>query len=75
MAEEVSRRAVIGGMLASATVVNAEAAEDPYVRVRRDAERLAASMQAIHGGVWGVCVDHGTEFVLIKPRSTQDLRV
>lgn len=61
----VSRRAVLGGVLASASVVNVEAGEGPVERVRKDAERLAASMQAIHGGEWKIRIDHHACLVIV----------
>lgn len=66
MAEEITRRSVIGGMLASAAAVNAEAGEDLFETVRRDAERLAASMQALHGGKWAFRVSHETGYASVS---------
>jgi hypothetical protein len=55
----VRRRSVLAGLLAATALkpAAAEAKMDPYERVDRDAKALAASMAALHGGEWQVCVN------------------
>lgn len=60
-------RGIIAGMLALPAIGQAKAELDPLERVRRDADALAASMAAIHGGEWRACINHSTEFIFIKP--------
>ncbi|WP_353641354.1 hypothetical protein [Mesorhizobium sp. WSM2239] len=65
----VRRRSVLVALLAATALkpTLAEATMDPYERISRDAKALAASMAALHGGEWQVCVNHDAEFALIRP--------
>jgi hypothetical protein len=65
----VRRRSVLAALLAATAFkpTSAEATMDPYERINRDAQALAASMAALHGGDWQVCVNHEAEFALIRP--------
>ena len=45
------------------------AAPSPLDVARRSADLLAAQMQELHGGVWFAHIDHGTGFILIRPKS------
>ncbi len=40
---------------------------DLYEEISRNAEALAASMQALHGGSWMVTVDHEVGLVAVAP--------
>jgi hypothetical protein len=64
----VTRRSIFAGLFAGAVIgpVAAEAAVDPYERVRQDAEALAASMKAMHGGEWTVRVSHERRYVAVS---------
>ncbi|TPI15757.1 hypothetical protein FJW06_05375 [Mesorhizobium sp. B4-1-3] len=35
-------------------------------RLQRDADSIAVSMTALHGGKWVVKINHGCHFVLVK---------
>lgn len=65
----VSRRALVAGLLALPAIAPAQAAIDPYERVKRDADALAASMQALHGGTWGIRINHDRAYAAV----TRDL--
>jgi hypothetical protein len=64
----VSRRSVVAGLFAGAVIIPAvaESAVDPYERVRLDAEALAASMKALHGGEWSVRANHDRCYVAVS---------
>ncbi|PBC00777.1 hypothetical protein [Mesorhizobium sp. WSM3860] len=40
---------------------------DAYERVRRTADDLAASMQAVHGGSWSIVIDHKALVAAVSP--------
>jgi hypothetical protein len=60
----LARRSILGGALAtSAAVLPIAVAADP---AKDAADKLLAAMQARHGGVWSVHIDHHSGFVLIR---------
>ncbi|MHC2298204.1 hypothetical protein [Rhizobium mongolense] len=68
----INRRQALGA-LASAVVVAPVAARivhtteaDPADRVRIDAEALADSLKALHGGSWSIQISHETGFVAVS---------
>lgn len=58
LAHNVSRRGIIAGILTLPALSHAVADVDPFEKVRRDADALAASMAAIHGGRFWIHIDH-----------------
>lgn len=60
----ISRRSMFAGLLALPVAGSARAEVDPFERVRRDAEALAASMAVAFGGEWSPQV--GSTFALIQ---------
>lgn len=63
----VGRRFLISGLLAATLVPAAASEPDIFNQAQQNADALAASMAAIHGGKWKVCLNHDAGFVLIKP--------
>jgi hypothetical protein len=61
----LARRSILGGALATSAAVLpvAPVAADP---AKDAADKLLAAMQARHGGVWSVHIDHDTGFALIR---------
>lgn len=66
MVEGVSRRAVLGGVLASAAVANSEAGEDPIRQLNRKIECLEALLQRAYGGRWETRVSFEKGYVSVS---------
>jgi hypothetical protein len=63
-AVSVSRRAVFAGLLAIPVASQAKAEINPFEKVRRDADALAASLAIAYGGEWSSHV--GETFTLVE---------
>lgn len=40
---------------------------EPVIAIERAAARIATEMARIHGGDWGVLIDHQSRLVLVRP--------
>ncbi|PWJ80600.1 hypothetical protein C7441_112142 [Pseudaminobacter salicylatoxidans] len=68
----INRRSMFAGLLALPVAGSAHAEIDPFERVRRDAEALAASMTIAFGGKWSHQV--GSTFALIQKEFSEPPR-
>lgn len=64
----VSRRAVFSGLFFAAAVAPISAMPEPdlHLRIKRQAEALAASLTELHGGDYWIHVDHGSGVVAVS---------